>query len=117
MCKGEGTRKRETERLKISKHYSLSKYKSTITQRLINDRQREENDGIHTYTLLPFPEPTVYFTILLAKKLSWVVCFPGVGYFVERLETWITSKPWQRSLHFTCSCGDVRCNSTDVDDR
>lgn len=42
VCKREGKRKRETERLKISKHYSLSKYKSKITQRLINDRQREE---------------------------------------------------------------------------
>lgn len=109
LCVRERVKERERQRdSKYQKHYSLSKYKSTITQRLINDRQREENDGIHTYTLLPFPEPTVYFTILLAKKLSWVVCFPGVGYFVERLESWIISKPWQRSLHFTCSCGDVR---------
>lgn len=109
-------RVKERDRLKTSKHYPLSKYKSTIIQRLINDRQREGKRW-YRYTLLPFPEPTVYYTILLAKKLSWVVCFPGVGYSVERLETWIISKPWQRSLHFTCSCGDVRCNSTNVDDR
>lgn len=33
---------KERDRLKTSKHYSLSKYKPKITQRLINDRQREE---------------------------------------------------------------------------
>lgn len=117
MWERERVKERERQRdSKYQKHSSLSKYQSTITQRLINDRQREEKRW-YRYTLLPFPEPTVYYTILLAKKLSWVVCFPGVRYFVERLETWIISKPWQRSLYFTCSCGDVRCNSTNVDDR
>lgn len=79
VCVRERVKERERQRdSKYQKHYSLSKYKPKTTQRLINDRQREEKRW-YTYTLLPFPEPTVYYTILLAKKLSWVVCFPGVG--------------------------------------
>lgn len=115
LCVRERVKERERQRdSEYQKHSSLSKCKSTITQRLINDRRREEKRW-YRYTLLPFPEPTVCYTILLAKKLSWVVCFPGVGYFVERLETWIISKPWQRSLHFTCSCAmfaEIRQMST-----
>lgn len=43
VCKRERVKERERQRdSKYQKHYSLSKYKSTITQRLINDRQREE---------------------------------------------------------------------------
>lgn len=43
VCVRERVKERERQRdSKYQKHSSLSKYKSTITQRLINDRQREE---------------------------------------------------------------------------
>lgn len=44
VCVRERESKREIERLKISETFftKVSTYKSTITQRLINDRQREE---------------------------------------------------------------------------
>lgn len=43
LCVRERVKERERQRdSKYQKHYSPSKYKSKITQRLINDRQREE---------------------------------------------------------------------------
>lgn len=49
LCVRERVKERERQRdSKHQKHSSLSKYKFTITQRLINDRQREEKRW-HTY--------------------------------------------------------------------
>lgn len=53
LCVRERVKERERQRdSKYQKHYSLSKYKSTITQRLINDRQREEKRW-YTYIHTP----------------------------------------------------------------
>lgn len=48
VCKRERVKERERQRdSKYQKHYSLSKYKSTISQRSTTDREKK-HDGIHT---------------------------------------------------------------------
>lgn len=75
VCVRERVKERERQRdSKYQKHSSLSKCKSTITQRLNNDRQREENRW-YTYIHTPcYLSQNLQYAIpyyLLKSYLGW----------------------------------------------
>lgn len=77
LCVRERVQERERQRnSKYQKHSSLSKCKSTITQRLNNDRQREENRW-YTYIHTPcYLSQNLQYAIpyyLLKSYLGWCV--------------------------------------------